>query len=263
MRIKIHTLVSRVILPVFAFCILSAGLSGEQAQTIDKNKILNEQFRIKKQIHPSTQSKIVQAVQSFKENYLSLGEESNPIFIASQVARDQFRTVTTSQKDLLGFYVLCLATADLEGDIGLITAEIDKMNRAKEELNRIITSMQEQIEEKTKDETQESEEEQADEEETPVLKEYESLETAPHFKAEYPKSPEIIFSKELEKMSLSQLNNDLYYVKTALNSVHTVSKTAIEALRKEMERRDNFLLELFYESEVISNIDDSEIKSIR
>jgi len=263
MRIKIHTLVSLVILPAFAFCVLSAGLSGEQAQTIDKNKILNEQYRIKKQLHPSTQSKIVQAIQSFKENYLSLGEESNPTFIASQVARDQFRTVSTDQRSLLGFYVLCLATAELEGDIGLITAEIEKMNRAKEELNRIITSMQEQIEEKTKEETQEIEEEQAEEEETPVLKEYESLETAPHFKAEYPKSPEIIFSKELEKMSLSQLNNDLYYVKTALNSVHTVSKTAVEALRKEMERRDNFLLELFYKSEEISNIEDSEIKSIR
>jgi hypothetical protein len=263
MRIKIHTLVSRVILSAFTFCILTAGLSGEQAQTIDKNKILNEQYRIKKQLYPSTQPKIVQAVQSFKENYLSLGEESNPIFIAAQVARDQFRTVSPSQKDLLGFYVLCLATANLEADIGLITAEIEKMNRAKEELNRIITSMQEQIEEKTKYETQEVEEEQAEEEETPVLKKYESLETAPHFKAEYPKSPEIIFSKELEEMSLSQLNNDLYYVKTALNSVHEVSKTAVEALRKEMERRDNFLLELFYESEEISNIDDSEIRSIR
>lgn len=263
MRVKSHTLISRVIFPVLISCILTTGFPGEQAQTIDKKKIQNEQYRIKKQLHPSTQPKITQAVQSFKENYLSLGEESNPIFIASQVARDHFRTISASQKDLLGFYVLCLATADLEGDIGLITAEIEKMNRAKEELNRIITSMEEQIEENTKEETQESEEEQAEEEETPVLKEYESLETAPHFKAEYPKSPEIIFSKELEKMSLSQLNNDLFYIKTALNSVHRVSETAIEALRKEMEHRDNFLLELFYESEVILNIDDSEIKSIR
>lgn len=263
MRVKGRILISRVIFPILIFSILTSGSSGNQAQTIDKNKILNEQYRIKKQLHPSTQPKILQAVQSFKENYLSLGEESNPTFIASRVARDQFRTVSTAQRNLLGFYVLCLATANLERDIGLITVEVEKMNRAKEELNRIITSMEEQIEEKTKDETQESEEEQAEEEETPVLKKYESLETAPHFKAKYPKSPEIIFSKELEKMSLSQLNNDLYYVKTALNSVHEVSKTAIEALRKEMERRDNFLLELFYESEEISNIDDSEIKSIR
>ena len=263
MRIRGCIFISRVIFPILIFCILTAGLSGEHAQTVDKKKIQNEQYRIKKHLHPSTQTKIVQAVQSFKENYLSLGEESNPIFIASQVARDQFRTVTTSQKDLLGFYVLCLATTDLEGDIGLITAEIDKMNLAKEDLNRLITSMEEQIEEKTKEETQESEEEQAEDEETPVLKEYESPETAPHFKAEYPKSPKIIFSKELEKMSLSQLNNDLYYVKTALNSVHRVSETAIEALKKEMERRDIFLLELFYESEVILNIDDSEIKNIR
>ena len=96
-----------------------------------------------------------------------------------------------------------------------------------------------------------------------MLKEQESLEIALHFKAEYPKSPEIIFSKVLEKMSLSELNNDLYYVKTALNSVHRVSKTAMEALRRETERRDNFLKELYYESEKISNIDDSEIMGIR
>ncbi|MGD8535331.1 MAG: hypothetical protein PVF66_05715 [Candidatus Aminicenantes bacterium] len=263
MKVSSHSSICRLIFLVLMSCFLTTGFTGEQAQTIDKKKIQNEQYRIKKQLHPSTQPKIAQAVQSFKENYLSLGEESNPTFIASQVARDQFRAVSPFQKDLLGFYVLCLATTDLEGDIGLITAEIEKMNRAKEELNRIITSMEEQIEEKTKEETQESEEEQAEEEETPVLKEYESLETAPHFKAEYPKSPEIIFSKELEKMSLPQLNNDLYYIKTALNSVHEVSKTAVEALRKEMERRDNFLLELFYLSELISNIEDSEIKSIR
>jgi hypothetical protein len=263
MRFKVLSSISRFIFPLFIACIITTGLPGEQVQTIDKNKILNEQYRIKKQLHPSTQTRILQAVQSFKENYLSLGEESNPTFIASQVARDQFRNVSTSQRNLLGFYVLCLAAADLERDIGLITIEIEKMNLAKEELNRIITSMQEQIEEKTKEEAQESEEEQAEEEETPVLKEYESLETAPHFKAEYPKSPEIIFSKSLQEMSLSELNNDLYYIKTALNSVHEVSKTAVEALRKEMERRDSFLLELFYESEEISNIDDSEIKSIR
>ncbi len=262
MRFKARVSISRFIFPVLIFCIIMTGFPREQAQTIDKNKILTEQFRIKKQLHPSTQPKILQAVQSFKENYLSLGEESNPTFIASQVARDHFRTVSTDQRNLLGFYVFCLATADLEADIGLITVEIEKMNRAKEELNKLITSMQEQIEEKAEEEAQESIEEQA-EEETPVLKEYASLETAPHFKAEYPKSPEIIFSKSLQEMSLSELNNDLYYVKTALNSVHQVSKTAVEALRKEMERRDNFLLELFYKSEEISNIDDSEIKIIR
>ncbi len=263
MGIRGRTLISRVIFPILISCILTMGFPAQQAQTIDKNKILNEQYRIKKQLHPSTQPKITQAVQSFKENYSSLGKESNPVFIASQVARDQFRTVSPSQESLISFYVLCLATTDLEEDIGLMTAEIEKMNRAKEELNRLITSMEEQIEEKTEEETQESEEEQAEEEETSVLKEYESLETAPHFKAEFPKSPEITYSKEPETMSLSQLNNDLYYVKTALNSVHAVSKTAMEALRKEMERRDNFLLELFYQSELISNIEDSEIKSIR
>jgi hypothetical protein len=154
-------------------------------------------------------------------------------------------------------------TAELERDIGLITAEIDKMNMAKEELNRLITSMEEQIEEKTKDAVQESEEERAQDKETPVLKEHESMETAPHFKAEYPKSPEIIFSKELEKMSLSELNYDLYYVKTALNSVHSISKTAVEVLRKEMDRRNIFIQELYYQSENIANITDDQIKNIR
>ncbi len=95
------------------------------------------------------------------------------------------------------------------------------------------------------------------------MKEYDTLETAPHFKAEYPKSPEIIYSKELETLSLSQLNNDMYYIKTALNSVHSTSKTAVEALEKEMELRDRFLLELYILSEGIKNIDDEEIKSIR
>ncbi len=263
MRVRSHTSISRVILPVLIFCILTTGFPGEQTETIDKSKILSEQYRIKKQLHTSTQPKITLAVQSFIENHLSLGEESNPTFIASQVARDQFRAVSPSQNNLISFYVLCLATTNLEGDIGLITAEIEKMNSIKEELNRLITSIEERIEEKTKDADQESEEEQAEEEETPVLKEYESLETAPYFKAEYPKSPEIIFSKSLQEMSLSELNNDLYYIKTALNSVHAVSKKGMEALRKEMARRDNFLLELFYQSEVISTLDDSEISSIR
>lgn len=260
---KNHTFVYRMILQVFTLCLLAVGFSSAQSQTIDKNKILNEQYRIRKQLYPTTKTKIAQAVQAFKENFLASGEESNPVFLASQVVRDQFRTVSASQIDLLGFYVLCQVSSDLEGDIGLIMTEIEKMNQAKEELNRLIVSMEEQIEEKSKDAVQESEEEQAEEEETPVLKEHKSMEIAPHFKAEYPKSPEIIFSKELEKMRLSELNNDLYYVKTALNSVHSISEKAMKALRKEMDRRNIFLEELYYQSEEISNIKDSEIKSIR
>ena len=262
-KIKTHTFISRIIFPVFVFCILAVGFSGEQAQTLDKSNILNEQYRIRKCLHPSTKPKIAQAVQDFKESFLATGEESNPVFVGSQVARNQFRTVSPFQVDLLGFYILCQVTADLERDIGLITTEIDKMNQAKEELNRLITSMEEQIEEKTKDAVQESEEEQAQDKETPVLKEHESMEVAPHFKAEYPKSPEIIFSKEPEKMSLSELTNDLYYIKTALNSVHSISETAVEALRKEMDRRNIFIEELYFQSENISNITDAQIKNIR
>jgi hypothetical protein len=261
MKIKTHTFISRVILSVFVFCLFTAGFSGEQAQTLDKSKILNEQYRIRKYLHPSTQSKIAQAVQDFKESFLAAGEESNPVFVGSQMARNQFRTVSPFQVDLLGFYILCQVTADLEGDVGLITTEIDKMNQAKEELNRLITSMEEQIEEKTKDAVQESEEEQA--KETPVLEEHETMEVAPHFKAEYPKSPEIIFSKEPEEMSLSELNNDLYYIKTALNSVHRISEKAVKAMRKEMDRLNIFIEELYYQSENISNIADDQIKSIR
>ena len=106
MRIKTHTSISRVILSVFIFCILTAGFPGEQAQTTEKLKILNQQYRIKKQLHPTTEPKITQAVQSFKENFLSSGEESNSIFTAKQVARDQFRTSSASQINLLGFYIL-------------------------------------------------------------------------------------------------------------------------------------------------------------
>jgi hypothetical protein len=263
MKIKTHTFISRIIFPVFVFCILAAGFTWEQAQTLDKSNILNEQYRIRKYLHPSTQPKIAQAVQDFKESFLAAGEESNPVFVGSQVARNQFRTVSPFQVDLLGFYILCQVTADLERDIGLITTEIDKMNLVKEELNRLITSMEEQIEEKTKDAVQESEEEQAQDKETPVLKEHESMEVAPHFKAEYPKSPEIIFSKEPEKMSLSELNNGLYYVKTALNSVHSISETAVKVLRKEMDRRNIFIEELYFQSDNIANITDAQIKNIR
>jgi hypothetical protein len=250
MKIKTHTFISRIIFPVFVFCILAAGFTWEQAQTLDKSNILNEQYRIRKYLHP-------------KESFLAAGEESNPVFVGSQVARNQFRTVSPFQIDLLGFYILCQVTADLERDIGLITTEIDKMNLVKEELNRLITSMEEQIEEKTKDAVQESEEEQAQDKETPVLKEHESMEVAPHFKAEYPKSPEIIFSKEPEKMSLSELNNGLYYVKTALNSVHSISETAVKVLRKEMDRRNIFIEELYFQSDNIANITDAQIKNIR
>ena len=48
MKIKVYTFTSRVIFPVFVFCILAAGFSGEQAQTLDKSNILNEQYRIRK-----------------------------------------------------------------------------------------------------------------------------------------------------------------------------------------------------------------------
>lgn len=263
MKFKTLAYTSRVIIYISIFCFLTAGFQGEQAQTLDKSKILNEQYRIRKYLHPSTQSKIDQAVQEFKENFLAAGEESNPVFVGSQVARNQFRTVSPFQTDLLGFYILCQVTADLEKDIGLITAEINKMNMAKEELNRLITRIEEQIEEKTKNAALESEEDRAQAKETPVLKEHESMEVAPNFKAEYPKSPEIIYSKEPESMSLSELNNDLYYIKTALNSVHSVSKTAVNVLRKEMDRYNIFLEELYYQSEKISNIKDDQIKTIR
>lgn len=262
MRTKTKLRGSRILLPVFLFSFLAAGVSADSAQNIDKSKILKEQFRIKKQLYPSTQPKIDQAVLAFQENFMASGEESNPVFLASQTAQDQFRTVSPSQLNLLGFYVLCLATANLEEDINLIMTEIEKMNQVKEELNKLITDIEEQIQEKTEEEAQEAEEE-AEEKETPVLKEYESKEVAPHFKGEYLKSPEFIYNKELKGMSLSDLNLDLYYVKTALNSVHRTSKSAIEAMNREMNRRNIFLQELYYQSEDVANIDDSVIKSIR
>ena len=261
MKIKNKICSSWIFLSVFIFILLAVGFSGVQSQTIDKSQILKEQYRIKKQLHASMHSKISQAVATFPENLLTAREESQPVFVAQQIARYEFRTVSQTQVRLLGFYILCQATANLEEDIRLITVEIEKMNKAKEELNLLIASIEEQIEKKTEEGEQESEEEQ--EEETAVLNEYEALETAPHFNAEYPKSPEIIYSKELETLRLSQLNNDLYYIKTALNSIHSTSKTAIEALRKETDLLDKFILELYIQSEDISNIDDEEIKGIR
>ncbi len=155
-----------IFLSVFIFSFLAMGLSRVRSQTIDKNQILQEQYRIKKQLHPSMHSKISQAVESFPENFLTDREESQPVFVASQIARYQFRTVSPVQVRILGFYILCQATANLEEDIRLITVEIEKMNKAKEELNLLITSIEEQIEKKTEEGAQESEEEQ--EEETPL-----------------------------------------------------------------------------------------------
>ena len=261
MKIKNKICSSWIFLSVFIFILLAVGFSGVQSQTIDKSQILKEQYRIKKQLHASMHSKISQAVATFPENFLTDREESQPVFVAQQIARYQFRAVSPTQVRLLGFYILCQATANLDEDIRLITVEIEKMNKAKEDLNLLIANIEEQIEKKTEEGEQESEEER--EEETVVLKEYEALETAPHFNAEYPKSPEIIYSKELEKMSLSELENDLYYIKTALNSIHSTSKTAVETLRKETDLRDKFLLELHFQCEEIINIDDAEIKSIR
>jgi hypothetical protein len=262
MRIKTTPVILTILTLAFLVCPVSSGFSGIQAQDIDKNKILKEQFRIRKQLHPSTQSKIAQAVQEFEDNILAEGEEANPVFVASRAARNQFREVSPIQTEVLGFYVLCLATSNLEEDIRLIAAEIEKMNRVKEELNSLIYEMNKQIKEKTERGEQETSKE-AEEKETPVLKEQEAMEVAPHYKIEYPKSPEFIYSKELAEMSIAGLNNDLYYVKTALNSVHKISETAVEALRKEMDRRTRFLDELLVQSEDISRIEDAEIKSIR
>ena len=262
MRMKISSFIITILILAFLACLFSSSFSRIQAQEIDKTKILKEQFRIRKQLHPTTQSKIDQAVQEYEENILAEGEDANPVFVASRAARNQFREVSPIQTEVLGFYVLCQATSNLEEDINLIAAEIEKMNRLKEELNRLINEMDTQIKEKTESGAQETNR-AAEEKEIPVLREQEALEAAPHYKTEYPKSPELIYSKELESMSIAALNNDLYYVKTALNSVHKTSEKAVEALRKEMDRRTRFLSELLVQCEDISRVEDDEIKSIR
>lgn len=262
MRAKTIPVISRILIIHFLICLVSSGFSGTQAQDTDKSKILKEQFRIRKQLHPTTQSRIAQAVQEFEENITAEGEEANPVFVASRAARNQFREVSPIQTEVIGFYVLCQATSSLEEDINLIASEIEKMNRVKEELNELISEIDKQIQEKTESGAQETSTE-AEEKETPVLKEQETMEVAPHYKTEYPKSPELIYSKELASMSIAALNNDLYYIKTALNSVHKTSETAVESLRKEMDRRTRFLSELLVLSENISRIEDDEIKSIR
>jgi len=262
MRAIANPVISRVLIPVFLVCLVASDFSGKQSQDTDKSKILKEQFRIRKLIHPSTQSKIAQAVQEFEDNILAEVAEANPVFVASRAARNQFREVSPLQTEVLGFYVLCQATSDLEEDIRLIAAEIEKMNRAKEELNRLISEIDNQIKEKTESGEQETIT-GAEEKETPVLKEQEAMEVAPHYKTEYPKSPEFIYAKELASMSIAALKNDLFYIKTGLNSVHKISETAVEALRKEMDRRTRFLDELIVQSEDISRVEDAEIKTIR
>ena len=122
------------------------------------------------------------------------------------------------------------------------------------------------IEEKMKSSTRSTEiaSTQAPEKELPpVLKEYESMAVTPNFKVEYPRSPEITYSKNPEEMSLSELDTDLNRIKTALNSFHRISETASLVLQKEMDRRSEFLQTLSDLIRTISDIKDDLIKNIK
>lgn len=214
------------------------------AQEVDKKDILKQQYRIGKNLLPATKTKAIDSVKAF-ENQISSAEGN--IFIpqmVTEIIQSQFENISPPEVDILSFHVLCQATIDLEDDIRLITTEIEAMNLTKQKLNELIYNFNEWIEEKTKTSSQSTEREstEASEEELPpVLKEHESMEKTPNFNAEYPRSPEIIYSRNPEEMILSELETELNRIKTALNSVHRTSETGVLALQKQLDQRSKFL----------------------
>lgn len=266
MNTKIQTIISGWIIPFFAVSLIAMVMSVNSAQEVDKKEILKQQYRIRKNLNPATKTKAMLAVKTF-ENQISSAEEGVFLsYIASEVIQGQFENISPPEVDILTFHILCEATNDIEDDIRFITAEIETMNRAKQKLNELIEDFSGWIEEKIKSSTQSTEiaSTQVPEKELPpVLKEYESMAVTPNFKVEYPRSPEITYSKNPEEMSLSELNTDLNRIKTALNSFHRISETASLVLQKEMGRRSEFLQMLSDLIRSISDVKDDLIKNIK
>lgn len=266
MKTKNKSTVSFGVIPIFMICLLVVVLSGYPIQDVNKKEILKHQYRIKKLLHHTTKQKTEEAIQTFENQVASSEEEIVYDQIASTIIDNQFENLSSSQREILVFYILCQATNNVEEDIRMITAEIEAMNQAKEKLGKFIEDVTKWIEEETKKSGQESEistSQAQEKEQAPLLKKHEDLEATLHFKVKYPRMPEIAYPENLEEMSLPKLRIELDRLKIALNSLHEVSRTGIQAFQKATGLRSKFLQTLSYLSGRIADIEDSLIKNIR
>ena len=260
MKAKTPLTISGWLVPILIICLLAVTFSIYSAQEVDKKDILG------KNLHPATKTKAMNAVKAF-ENQISSAEDN--VFIpqmVTEIIQNQFENISPPEVDILSFHVLCQAAIDLEDDIRFITTEIEAMNLAKQKLNELIDSFNEWIEEKTKTSSQSTEREStevSEEELPPVLKEHESTEKTPNFNTEYPRSPEIIYSRDPEEMSLSELETELNRIKTALNSVHSISETGVLVLQKQLDQRSEFLQTLSDMGRRVSDIREDLIRNIK
>lgn len=266
MKAKTPLTISGWLVPILIICLLAVTFFIYSAQEIDKKDILKQQYRIGKNLPPATKIKAMDAVKAF-ENQISSAEGN--VFIpqmVTEIIQNQFENIPPPEVDILSFHALCQATIDLEDDIRLITTEIEAMNLAKQKLNELIDSFNEWIEEKTKTSFQSTEREStevSEEELPPVLKEHESMKKTPNFNTEYPRSPEIIYSRDPEEMSLPELETELNRIKTAINSFHRISETGVLVLQKQLDRRSEFLQTLSVMVRRVSDIREDLIRNIK
>lgn len=250
----------------FFVVLLAASIPLNFAQERITKDIFEQQYRIRKQLHPSTREKIEQAAQIFLSQTVSAEMDIFYDQIADNVIEGQFENLSGEEEEILSFYIICQATSKVEEDMGLMTHEIEAMNQAKEKLGNLIEEAQRWIEKESQEPIHKSEKTSAElqeHEQTPLLKIEENLAVTPNTKMEYPRMPEISYPENLAEMSLPELEVELYRLKVALNSLHGISKTGIEALNKVQERRLKFLQSLASLSRTVAIIPDSVIKDIK
>jgi len=246
--------------------LLAVSIPLNFAQERITKEIFEQQYRIRKQLHPSTQEKIEQAAQIFLNQAVSAEMDIFYDQIAANVIEGQFETLSGEAEEILSFYIICQATSKVEEDMRLMTHEIEAMNQAKEKLGNLIDEAQRWIEKESQEPIHKSEKTSAElqeHEQTPLLKIEENLAVTPNTKMEYPRMPEISYPENLVEMSLPELEVELYRLKVALNSLHDISKTGIEALNEVREQRLKFLQSLTSLSRTVANIPDSVIKDIK
>ncbi len=251
---------------IFLSLLIISGAAGGFAQELNKKEILEQQFRIRKQLHPSTGNKIEQSVKTFVSQLP--GAEMGIFYdrLTSMLIREQFPSLTVQEAKILEFFVICQAATNLEDDIRLIAREIEAMNRAKDKLEDLIKMTNRWIERETRKSFMESKtppEELQKREETPLLKKDEGSSITPHLKVEYPRMPEISYPENLEEMGLPELEVELYRLKVALNSLHELSRSGIQALNTVNDLWRELFQTLSAMSRTVAGVPDSLIRDIR
>ena len=266
MKARSNTEVIQRSILIFLVGLLALTIPLNFAQERIAKDILEQQYRIRKQLNPSARYKIDQATQVFLDQAASAEMDIFYEQIAADVIEGQFENLSGQAEEILSFYIICQATSKVEEDMRLITHEIESMNQAKEKLDNLVDETQRWIEEESQKPVHESDKTTAElqeHEQTPILKMEEDLAVTPNYKMEYPKMPEISYPGNLAEMSLSELEVELYRLKVALNSLHEISKTGIDALSEVQKRRLKFLQSLTFLARTIAIIPDSVIKDIK